>query len=98
MPIQFHLPEDFPAPTGEFHAFVQAQINRYVQGHFRYGLPKKSKKYLSKLKAELKAYIETGNIEHLINVAVYAGLEIQQPQNQKQHFNAYAKSVTRGKI
>lgn len=98
MKIQLDWPNDGPYPSPMFRAFLQHQINRYVQGHFRYGSPKKSKKYLKRLKMEVRAYTETGNVENLANAAVYCGLELEEPQNKKQHFDAYAPSVTRGKV
>lgn len=82
----------------EFHAFLQLQANRFIQGHYRYGEPKKSKRYMTRMSLELKAYRKTGNIEHLANLAVYCGLEVQCPENPKQHFNSFAESVTRGKM
>lgn len=82
----------------ELHSFLQLQANRFVQGHYRYGHPKKSKRYMTRIGLELKAYRETGNIENLANIAVYAGLEFQCPENKKQHFDAFADSATRGKL
>lgn len=76
--------------------FLQKIVNRLMQGHARYGHPKKSKQFLSRLKLELKAYEKTGNVENLYNVAVYSFLETQAPENPKFHFDPTVDSVTRG--
>lgn len=91
-------PEGYIPASKEFHAFLQLQANRFAQGHYRYGAPRKSKRYMTRLSIELKAYRKTGNIEHLANIAVYAGLELQAPEHRGQHFDAFAASATRGTV
>jgi hypothetical protein len=73
-------------------------INRLAFGHYRYGEPKKSKKYFTRLKLELKEYDKTGNGEHLLNIANYCALEYIEPEHSKFHHNAFVDSVTRGKV
>ncbi len=81
-----------------FHDFVQKMAYRAVQGRLRYGPPNRRKRYLKRLKKEIKAYEETGNMEHLINAAVYCHLETCEPENRKFHFDNTVESATRGKI
>lgn len=78
--------------------FLQAQINRLIQGAARYGWPAKKKKYMTRLSMELEAYIKTGNAEHLFNIANYALLEAYSPEHKKHNYNNSVDSVTRGKI
>lgn len=75
--------------------FIQKMVNRRIQGQCRYGTPKVEQKYLTRMKKELKAYQKTGNGEQLLNIANYALLEFYYPENQRFHFDANAKSVTR---
>lgn len=81
-----------------FVQFLQALSNRRGQGHARYGAPRKEQNYLSRLKAEVKAYKKTGNCEHLYNIAVYCWLEKHSPENAKFHFDTTVDSVTRKKF
>jgi len=53
---------------------------------------------MTRLSKELKAYRKDGNIEQLLNIAVYAFLESVAPENPKIHWNAAADSVTRGEM
>ena len=77
--------------------FMNKMIRRLVMGHLRYGAPQTSKKYLTRIELELKAYKRTGNAEHLINIANYCWLEDECPQNSKYHYNTNVDSVTRGR-
>lgn len=79
----------------ECKIFLQMQVNRLLVGSQRYGRPKKSQKYLTRLTKELRAYRKTGNMEQLINIANYALLESIAPENPRFHFDATAESVTR---
>lgn len=82
--------------TINYKAFLQLMANRRVVGALRYGdKPDSRQKYLSRMKKELKAYQNTGNFEHLLNIANYAFLEGNAPQNPKLHFDPTADSVTR---
>ncbi len=88
-----------PQTTGEFRAFLQQVVNRRCVGALRYGdRPKKKQRYMTRLSKELKAYRKDGNIEQLLNIAVYAFLESVAPENPKIHWNAAADSVTRGEM
>ena len=84
-----------PSPWESFREFVQQQVKRLVQGHFEYGPPCKSKNYMTRLEAEVKAYRRTGNREHLLNAANYCWLESEAPQNRKYHWDNTVLSVTR---
>lgn len=78
--------------------FMQQMVNRIIFGHARYGSPNRQKRYMTRIEKELKAYKETGNREHLINVANYAWLESDYPEHKKHNFNLTVGSVTRGKV
>lgn len=71
--------------------------NRLMQGQCRYGEPKASQNYFTRLMMETKAYKRTGNQEHLINIANYCVLESIAPENKKFHFDNTVDSATRGK-
>lgn len=81
-----------------FFDFTQKMASRISMGHLRYGQPMKELKMLTRLRMELKAYRKTGNMEHLINIANYAWLESEVPENPKFHFDPTAESATRAKM
>ena len=82
--------------TVEFRAFLQQMLNRRCVGALRYGdQPKVRQRYMTRLARELKAYRKTGNIEQLLNIAVYAFLESVAPEHRHQHWDATVDSVTR---
>jgi hypothetical protein len=85
-------------PFANFLRVAQMVANRYMQGHCRYGAPKASKKYLTRLEMELKVYKKTGNAENLLNTIVYGYLEMEAPQHPKFHHDATVDSVTRGRV
>jgi hypothetical protein len=78
-----------------FQLFVQKMANRLIVGHWRYGAPDKRQKYLTRMKKELEAYVKTGNVEQLINIANYAMLESIAPEHPQAHFDNTINSVTR---
>ncbi len=51
---------------------------------------------MTRLGLELRAYRRSGNREHLLNIANYAYLESQAPENRNFHWDNRAESVTRG--
>jgi hypothetical protein len=75
--------------------FMQKMLNRLMTGYLRYGEMDRSQNYMTRLLMELKAYKRTGNCEHLYNIANYAFLESQCPENKKFHFDATVQSATR---
>lgn len=79
----------------EWKCFLQLMTNRKQVGGLRYGPPAKKQKYLSRMKKELAAYEKTGNMEQLLNIAVYCFLESEAPENRKFHFDNTVDSVTR---
>ena len=81
-----------------FTEFVQHQSNRLAVGHARYGAPARRKQYMKRLGLELKAYQRTGNRENLLNIANYAWLESQAPENKKFHWDNSVDSVTREEL
>lgn len=90
---------EFPIQDSiEFQFFLQLMVNRRAVGQLRYGAPKRSQKYLTRLRKEVKAYIANGNQEQLINIAVYAFLEWIAPEHPRAYFDPTADSVTRGKV
>jgi hypothetical protein len=84
-----------------FIEFVQHQANRLAFGYPRYeaphGGPSKENRYMTRLGLELKAYRRTGNREYLVNIANYAWLESQAPENRKFHWDNTVDSTTRGR-
>lgn len=78
--------------------FLQKVVNRAIQGHCQYGAPHRDKRYMSRKEVESESYRKTGNIEHLLNEAVYAWLETVAPENKKSHFNPLVDSATRGRF
>ena len=86
----------------QFIEFVQQQANRLAFGYSRYeaahGGPSKSARYMTRLSLELKSYMITGNREHLLNIANYAWLESQAPENKKFHWDNSVDSVTREEL
>ena len=75
--------------------FAQAMLNRLFVGELRYGPAKKIQRYDLRLGKEMRAYRETGNAEHLINIANYCVLEWIAPGHPKHHFDPAVDSVTR---
>jgi len=53
---------------------------------------------MTRMKLEVTAYRKSGNREHLLNIANYAWLESQAPENPKFHWDNTVDSVTRGKV
>ena len=82
----------------EFLRFVQRMANRLLVGHHRYGDTTRRQQYYLRLRKELDKYDETGNAEHLVNIANYALLENEKPSNPKYHYDPGVKSATRGKF
>ena len=99
MRIDLNMPDSIPLDpdvTVEFRAYLQAVVNRRCVGALRYGdRPTRRQKYMTRLSKELKAYRKTGNVEHLMNIAVYSFLESAAPENRKSHFDNTVESVTR---
>jgi hypothetical protein len=96
MSTEIYWPEKIPVSGKKsFLEFVSAQTKRLAQGYCRYGPPSRDKRYMRRLGLELRAYRRTGNREHLLNIANYAWLETQAPENKRFHFDNSVRSVTR---
>lgn len=98
MILELKIPDDILLDSKaviELTFFLQANINRLVIGNLRYGVPEARKKYMSRMRRELKVYVKDGNFEQLINIANYCFLESYKPENKKFHFNSLVESVTR---
>lgn len=98
MQVTLNLPTELPFDEMTrrcFRCFMQCQIDRLVVGEHRFGTPDKRKRYLDRIHKELKAYKLSGNMEHLLNLANYAFLESEAPQNRNFHFDPLIDSVTR---
>jgi hypothetical protein len=80
----------------EFVAFLQKMMNRRQVGHLRYGVIKKRQRYIHRLQKELAKYIETGNMENLLNIANYAFLESYCKEHPTFHSDSAAESASRG--
>ena|ERR1035437_6370692 len=76
-------------------AFFQKCANRLCVGLIRYGAPHTSQNYMTRLTKELKAYKQTGNSEHLCNIANYAFLESICPEHDAQVHGSSRQSATR---
>lgn len=102
MTLELHIPDDIRLDHRtmlEFKAFLQAVCNRRTVGALRYGdRPNRRQRYMTRLGKELKAYRATGNVEQLMNIAVYAFLESYAPENKKHHWDAAVDSVTRSEL
>lgn len=99
--LELKLPGTLPISMDDLvdlRAFLQCVVNRAGVGNVRYGEAATRKKYLTRMRKELRAYAKTGNGENLFNVAVYAWLETLRPQHRHFHFNMNAESVTRGEM
>lgn len=75
--------------------FFNSQINSLIQGGYRYGKGSREQKYLTRLHIELQKYEDTGNKEHLINVANYCILESMYPEHENFHYDDTVESATR---
>lgn len=105
MTIEIKLPDAIALNARTMVAlkfFLQAQTNRRVVGVLRYeghgGRPNRRNRYMTRMMLELRAYRKTGNFEHLLNLANYAFLESEAPENRKFHFDADADSATRATL
>lgn len=81
-----------------FQNFVNGMAKRLIQGHCRYGSPESSKQYAKRMQMEVKAYLKSGNAEHLFNIANYAHLEMYAPQHKRFHLDNTVDSATRGRV
>lgn len=100
MILDIHIPDSIKQDkriTDSFKDFLQKMANRRSVGACRYGDISKAGKYFSRMQDEVKAYKKTGNMEQLLNIAVYTFLESYAPENPKFHHNPLADSVTRKK-
>lgn len=91
----------WPCTTRQYRSFakfVQLMANRLIQGAYRYGDPQRRQRYMSRLKLEVETYERTGNAESLTNIANYAWLENEAPENDKYHFDNTVESATRKKF
>lgn len=75
--------------------FLQGMVNRLAVGSIRYGFPTPGQRYMSRMQAEVEAYVKTGNREHLINIANYAYLENIVPEHEHSHYADKVESATR---
>jgi len=73
-------------------AFERHMRNRLIMGGIRYGLfcdPDKWRSdFLAGMAKKMKSYRQTGNTEHLVDVANYALLEFVRPQHPGAHWRA----------
>lgn len=72
--------------------FEQLCRNRLILGAFRYGRFEDPEKWKSDLiagaKKKIAAYEDSGNLEHLVDLANYARLEFIRPSRPRAHFRA----------
>ena len=73
--------------------FIVMMWRRLIFGGYRYGRPRDGRRslkqdYVAALNAKLRRYVETGNLEMLVDVANYALLEFLQSEHPKKHFES----------
>ena len=73
--------------------FDRLRKNRMVVSYFKYGVLKENygQKLVNAVKnieKRLELYRETGNTEHLVDVANFAMIEFMFPEHEKAHFKA----------
>ena len=99
MTFELKIPDSVPLHDTtqiEWEHFLQLLVNRRVVGGLRYpDPPRKSRRYMSRMRQELRAYARTGNFEHLLNIAVYTFLESVAPENKQFFFDNTVESATR---
>lgn len=83
-----------------FGVFAQEMANRLCVGSYQYdrGRPVKGAQYKTRLRLEIDAYEESGNKEHLRNIANYAFLESEAPEHPRFHDDPKIASATRKRI
>ncbi len=81
-------------PEGQWdESFITKMQARMFVGFYRYGSTKRyaeSGKYsiTETIKKRLQAYIDTGNQEHLVDVANFCLIEFMYPQHKDAHFES----------
>jgi hypothetical protein len=77
-------------PESEMNTeFLQGMIDRRAVGYHKYGSAfNKKSDYLRDIGLRVSKYINTGNTEWLMDVAVFAWLEFQRPSVEDAHFRA----------
>jgi|SRR5579872_5312004 len=96
--IRLEVPEEPPirrATIQIFRMFCQHCLNRLFVGQLRYGEGTRQQKFHERLKKETSAYFDSGNAEHLLNIANYCVLEWITPSHPKHHFDNTVDSATR---
>lgn len=72
--------------------FEELMRNRLVMGALRYGLlhapGKKQYDRVASVKKRVQLYAETGNLEHLVDVANECLLEFEESRHPQRHFGA----------
>lgn len=113
MKVELHWPDKVTA-TQFSKDFLQKMLNplrlpatrrkrnRLAVAYFRYGRNDRSagetKKWIFRAYAEIDAYVNNGNSEHLVNAANYLMCERINPEHKGHHFKVVNnRSVTRGK-
>ncbi len=85
--LQGSLKMEFPVDPD----FFQKQINRLIIGHHQYGENGAHQDYLFRARQALSDYVETGNVEFLVDAANYAMLEAHYPIHENAHYQATDK-------
>jgi len=98
MILEIRWPDSCKRNPKEIRDFLQKMVNRLAVGHYRYGEAKRSQRYMSRMREEVKAYVKSGNQEQLINIANYCWLETVAPEHPKSNFDPSVESVTRKKF
>ncbi len=82
--------------------FVQKMRNRIIVSHYKYGWVKDTYPKLADavacLEQRLALYKETGNTEHLIDVANFAMIEFMHPRHDDAHFKGTDSDASPGLV
>lgn len=70
--------------------FDELRYRRLLFGYMRYQHKPKAQKYdyIDALKRHVRAYEETGNLEHMVDAANYAMLEFKKGHHPNRHFKS----------
>jgi hypothetical protein len=81
--------------------FMQGMADRMGMSYYKYGPVANAYPdmvdAIASLKMRLALYVETGNTEHLMDVANYAMIEFMHPSHPKAHFKATDSSNSPGR-
>lgn len=82
--------------------FIKQMQNRIIVSHYKYGYMSKSYPELvqaiKQIEPRMQKYLETGNIEWLIDIANFAMIEYMYPSHPNAHFRGTDSSESPGLV